>query len=125
MCIRDSFLAAAGRVSGALVAWRLGEGRQAGEASRRGLSRRLRRAFEKLGPAYIKLGQIVSSGRGHFPEELVDEFKKCRDQVPPMSVKAVRSVVESDFGQPLEAIFPISGPNPWRRRPSPRCMGRG
>ena len=37
----------------------------------------------RLGPTYIKLGQIISSGEGIFPEELVDEFKKCRDQVPP------------------------------------------
>ena len=35
------------------------------------------------GPTYIKLGQIISSGEGIFPEELVSEFKKCRDQVPP------------------------------------------
>ena len=40
--------------------------------SRAGLSRRLRRAFERLGPTYIKLGQILSSGEGIFPEELVD-----------------------------------------------------
>jgi ubiquinone biosynthesis protein len=99
------FLAAAGRVSAALVGWRLREGRREGSASRRGLSRRLRRAFEALGPAYIKLGQIVSSGRGLFPEELVDEFKKCRDQVPPEPFDAVRAVVESEFGRPLEAVF--------------------
>jgi len=65
----------------------------------------LRQAFEALGPAYIKLGQIISSGRGLFPEELVDEFKKCRDQVPAISFEAVRRVVESDLGQPLEAVF--------------------
>lgn len=106
------FLTAAGRVSAALVAWRLREGRHEGSASRRALSRRLRVAFEKLGPAYIKLGQIVSSGRGLFPEELVDEFKKCRDQVPPMPFAAVRSVVESDFGQPLEAVFSEFGRKP-------------
>ena len=29
----------------------------------------------ELGPTYIKLGQIISSGRGLFPEELVDEFR--------------------------------------------------
>ncbi|HIG00172.1 MAG TPA: AarF/ABC1/UbiB kinase family protein [Myxococcales bacterium] len=99
------FLTAAGRLGGALLAWRLREGRKPGPASRLGLSRRLRRAFETLGPAYIKLGQIVSSGRGLFPEELVEEFKKCRDQVPAVPFKAVRRVVESELGQPLEAVF--------------------
>ena len=99
------FLSAAARVGGALLAWRIREGRSPGERSRAGLSRRLRRAFETLGPAYIKLGQIISSGRGLFPEELVDEFKRCRDQVPAVSFEDVRRVVESDLGQPLEAVF--------------------
>ena len=99
------FLTAAGRVGGALLAWRLGAGRRPGPDSRLDLSRRLRRAFETLGPAYIKLGQIISSGRGLFPEELVEEFKKCRDQVPAVPFKAIREVVESELGQPLEAVF--------------------
>ena len=32
-----------------------------------GISRRLRQAAEALGPTYIKLGQILSLGRGHLP----------------------------------------------------------
>lgn len=88
-----------------LLAWVLRERRRGGSTSRAGLSRRLRRAFERLGPAYIKLGQIISSGRGIFPAELVDEFKACRDQVPPEPFAAVRRVVEEDLGRPLEAVF--------------------
>ena len=99
------FLAALGRVGGALLVWRLREGRHPGADSRHGLSRRLRRAFEALGPAYIKLGQIISSGRGLFPEELVDAFKKCRDRAPVVPFEAVRRVVESELGRPLEAVF--------------------
>jgi ubiquinone biosynthesis protein len=75
------------------------------EASRADLSRRLRRAAEHLGPAYIKLGQIISSGEGLFPKELVEEFKLCRDQVPAEPFSAVRAVVEGDFGVPLEEVF--------------------
>ena len=77
------FLHAGGAVGSALVGWRLRERRLGGELSRAGLSRRLRRAFERLGPSYIKLGQIVSSGQGLFPPELVAEFRMCRDRVPP------------------------------------------
>ena len=73
------FVKAAWLVGGAVLVWSLRERRQGGEASRAALSRRLRIAFEKLGPAYIKLGQIVSSARGLFPDELVEEFKRCRD----------------------------------------------
>jgi ubiquinone biosynthesis protein len=74
-------------------------------ASRAELSHRLRVAAEALGPTYIKLGQIISSGEGLFPEELVDEFKRCRDQVRPESFAAVRRVVEEDLGTTLEATF--------------------
>lgn len=76
-----------------------------GSRSRAGLSRRLRRAFEALGPTYIKLGQILSSGEGLFPAELVGEFKLLRDHVPPEPFDAVRTVVEEELGQPLEAVF--------------------
>ena len=74
-------------------------------ASRSDLSRRLRLSIERLGPTYIKLAQIISSGEGLFPEELVSEFKKCRDQVPAQSFEVVRATVEEDFGAPLEEIF--------------------
>ncbi|HEY8516080.1 MAG TPA: AarF/UbiB family protein [Candidatus Binatia bacterium] len=99
------FAEAAALLGKALVGWRLGEYREGGPASRAGLSRRLRKAFERLGPAYIKLGQIVSSGQGIFPDELVEEFKLCRDQVPPESFDTVRQVVEEDLGRPLEEVF--------------------
>ena len=55
------------------------------------LSRRLRLAAEALGPTFIKLGQIISSGEGLFPPELVDEFKRCRDQVPAETFDDVRA----------------------------------
>ena len=93
------------KVGGALAGWWLRDRRGSGERSRTGLSRRLREAFEHLGPAYIKLGQIVSSGRGLFPDELVGEFKKCRDQVPPEPFERVREVVEAELGLPLEEVF--------------------
>ena len=99
------FFEAAALVGGALLGWTLREKRKGGEESRAGLSRRLRRAFERLGPAYIKLGQIISSGRGIFPDELVDEFKSLRDQVPPESFATVKRVVEEDLGRPLAQVF--------------------
>jgi ubiquinone biosynthesis protein len=99
------FAEASALIGFGLIGWVLSERRHGGPTSRSGLSRRLRRAFERLGPAYIKLGQIISSGRGLFPEELVEEFKACRDQVPPESFDAVRGVVEADLGRPLDAVF--------------------
>jgi ubiquinone biosynthesis protein len=94
----------------AIAAWRAVERRRAdrtGERSisRAGLSRRLRKAFERLGPTYIKLGQILSSGEGLFPPELVAEFKLLRDRVPPEPFSTVRQVVEEELGRPLEGVF--------------------
>src|SRR5690606_18662327 len=99
-------------IGGALAAWAAGARRQGGSASVADLSRRLRLAAEALGPTYIKLGQIISSGEGIFPAELVAEFRKCRDQVPPEPFTAVRGVVEEDLGQPLEAVFARFEPVP-------------
>jgi ubiquinone biosynthesis protein len=73
--------------------------------SRAGVSRRLRRAFEQLGSTYVKLGQIISSGEGLFPPELVAEFKLLRDRVPPERFADVRAVVEADLRRPLHAVF--------------------
>lgn len=99
------FLRAARSIGGALVGWWIFEKRKQGAVSRAGLSRRLRIAFEGLGSSYIKLAQIVSSGQGIFPDELVAEFKQCRDRVPPESFSHVRAVVEAELGRPLEAVF--------------------
>jgi ubiquinone biosynthesis protein len=75
------------------------------EESRMYVSRRLRVAIEKLGATYIKLAQIISSGEGLFPTELVDEFKRCRDQVPPEPWDSVRTTIEQDLGARLDDVF--------------------
>lgn len=85
--------------------WYVGKRRQGGSASRADLSRRLRIAAEALGPTYIKLAQIISSGEGLFPEELVAETKKCRDQVPPETWEDIRTVVEAELGKPIHEVF--------------------
>ncbi len=74
-------------------------------ASRTDLSIRLRLASEKLGTTYIKLAQIISSGEGIFPPELVSEFAKCRDQVPAETWDTVRSIVEADLGRTIDEAF--------------------
>ncbi|HET9060608.1 MAG TPA: AarF/UbiB family protein [Acidimicrobiales bacterium] len=98
------------RLGWAIATWRALERRQAAksgrrEVSRAGLSRRLRKAFERLGPTYIKLGQILSSGEGVFPPELVSEFRLLRDRVPAEAFEVVRRVVEEDLDRPLEEVF--------------------
>jgi ubiquinone biosynthesis protein len=89
----------------ALGWWYLFDRRKDRTTSRTLLSRRLRIAFQKLGPTYIKLGQILSSGEGIFPPELVGEFKLLRDRVPAETFTEVRKIIESDLGRPLSEIF--------------------
>jgi len=100
------------RLGWALATWALFERRRDVSTSRAGLSRRLREAFERLGPTYIKLGQILSSGEGIFPDELVHEFRKLRDAVPAEPFTTVRRIVEEDLGRPLGAVFAHVDPVP-------------
>jgi ubiquinone biosynthesis protein len=92
-------------LGGALGLWYLTERRRGGSEKVAGISRRLRIAAERLGPTYIKLGQIVASGDGIFPPELVAEFKWCRDRVPPEPWPVVERVLTEELGRPLSEVF--------------------
>ena len=98
------------RLGGAVGSWWL-TGRRQG-ASRASISKKLRIAAERLGPTYIKLGQIISSGQGIFPEELVAQFKLCRDRVPAEPFDAVRRVIEGDLGHAIDEVFATFDPTP-------------
>jgi ubiquinone biosynthesis protein len=89
----------------ALALWYVRERRRDRAASRLGLSRRLRIGFQELGPTYIKLGQILSSGDGIFPEEVVSQFKLLRDHVPPETFESVKATLEAELAGPLSATF--------------------
>ena len=101
-----------GRLGWALGNWYLRERKLGQSQSRAGVSLRLRKAFERLGPTYIKLGQILSSGEGIFPDELVAQFKLLRDRVPAEPFSTVRAIVEEDLGRPLETVFSSFDPTP-------------
>ena len=62
-------------------------------------------AFEKLGPAFVKLGQIMASSPGVFPEPLADACQRTLDEVPPFDSATARQVIEEDLGHPPEALF--------------------
>jgi len=98
-------LRVAALIGWAVARWYLRDRGHGADRSRAGLSRRLRRAFERLGPTYIKLGQILSSGEGIFPEQLVREFRLLRDRVPGEAFDVVRATVEQDLGRPLQEVF--------------------
>jgi ubiquinone biosynthesis protein len=88
-----------------IAIWYLRDRKRGREQSRAALARRLRLAFQALGPTYIKLGQILSSGEGIFPEDIVAQFRTLRDRVPAESFADVRRTIEEDLGRPVEEVF--------------------
>ncbi len=66
---------------------------------------RLRLVMEELGPTYIKLGQLLSNRPDFIPDGLIKELEKLLDEVPPFSVEAAKSIVESELGKPLNELF--------------------
>lgn len=66
---------------------------------------RLRLVVEELGPAFIKLGQLVSTRKDIFPPSVVDELAKLQDHVPPFPYETAKSVIEHDLHEPLGNIY--------------------
>jgi len=66
---------------------------------------RLREAFEELGPAFIKLGQLLSTRQDLIPESFVEELVKLQDNVPALGFEVVREVVEKELGKPISMAY--------------------
>ncbi len=68
-------------------------------------ARALRLAFEELGPAFIKLGQLISVRPDEFSEELVTQMRAMQDAVPALPARAIRDVIITEFGVPPEQLW--------------------
>jgi ubiquinone biosynthesis protein len=68
-------------------------------------ARQLRLAFEELGPAWIKLGQLISVRPDLFPAEWIFEMELLRDSVPALPAAEIRRVIAEDFGRAPEELF--------------------
>lgn len=55
---------------------------------------KIRRACEELGPTFIKFGQIMSTRRDIFPEDIVNELSKLQDHVNPFSFQLAKEVLK-------------------------------
>lgn len=60
---------------------------------------RLARALEKLGPAYIKLGQFLATRPDVFGAEVTQDLGRLKDKLPPFSMKAARAALAEEFGE--------------------------
>jgi len=66
---------------------------------------RLREALERLGPIFVKFGQVLSTRRDLLPDDLADELARLQDRVPPFPGALARQLVERAYGRPIEDIF--------------------
>ena len=66
---------------------------------------RLRLGLERLGPIFVKFGQVLSTRRDLLPTDLAEELAKLQDRVPPFPAELARAIVEKAFGRPLESVF--------------------
>lgn len=68
------------------------------------LARHLRQAFEELGPAFVKLGQLLSVRPDLLSPSFIEEFEKLQDAVPPFPFHEVVQLCQ-DEGLDFESIF--------------------
>ena len=66
---------------------------------------RLRVLLTKLGPSFVKLGQVLSLRPDLLPQELTTELSKLTNQVPSFPYSQVEQIIEKDLGKPIEKIF--------------------
>ena len=64
-----------------------------------------RQRLVELGPAYIKLGQVLSTRPDLIPEPYVEELEKLQDEVPPIPYESVAGVIENEFGTRISKLF--------------------
>ncbi len=72
------------------------------------LARRVRRAFERLGPTFVKAGQLMSSSPGSVPKAWVDEMAHCRDEVPAARWKAISQLLADELGERRDQLAEIN-----------------
>ena len=66
---------------------------------------RLREALERLGPLFVKFGQVMSTRRDLMPEDIADELARLQDRVPPFPAAVAVALIEKAFKRPVNQIF--------------------
>jgi predicted unusual protein kinase regulating ubiquinone biosynthesis (AarF/ABC1/UbiB family) len=74
-----------------------------GESSEKAVA--FRERLVELGPAYIKLGQVLSTRPDLIPPAYVKELEHLQDSVPPMSFDEVQTCIEEELGAKINKLF--------------------
>jgi ubiquinone biosynthesis protein len=74
--------------------------------------KRLRMAFEELGPTFIKLGQVLSTRSDFIPPDYLRELAKLQDDVPSFSYEDVEQIFFEEIGKKSGELFKEFNPEP-------------
>lgn len=74
--------------------------------------RRFRKAFEELGPTFVKLGQVLSTRVDIFGAEWIEEFEQLQSNVAPIPSSEIYTLVEVYLGKPVSEVFRSIDPKP-------------
>ena len=66
---------------------------------------KVRKAFEELGPTFIKVGQMMSVRTDIFTLDFTKELRKLQDDVKTDDFDSVKALVEKELELPLTEIF--------------------
>jgi ubiquinone biosynthesis protein len=72
----------------------------------------VRRAFEELGPTFVKLGQVLAGRSDLLGPDWLREFSKLHSGVPPVPMQALRAQLREDLGGEPETVFARFDPEP-------------
>eukprot|EP00968_Pinguiococcus_pyrenoidosus_P009351 scaffold731_cov261-Pinguiococcus_pyrenoidosus.AAC.97 len=59
----------------------------------------------RLGPTFVKLGQVISTRTDVLSPEFVNALKSLQDEVPGFSGSRAKEIVAKELGKPIEEIF--------------------
>lgn len=65
----------------------------------------VRQAMEKLGPIFIKFGQVLSTRHDLLPVDIIAELTKLQSNVPPFPTNVARLIIEKNLGKPIDELF--------------------
>src|SRR3954453_8257120 len=68
--------------------------------------------LEKLGPTFVKLGQLLSTRVEMMPQAYVEALTRLQDKVEPFSFDQVEKIVASELGVRLSKAFTEFEPTP-------------
>ncbi len=69
--------------------------------------------LEKLGPTYVKLGQLISTRADFIPPAYMDALSRLQDHVEPFSYEQVQAIVSVEIGARLTKAFQEFDPKPF------------